>query len=67
MAFLLPTECGERISLVITLNLGVGVLSLMVADIMPATAEGIALIGVFFTEIIVLLSLNSVVTGNNCL
>eukprot|EP00112_Aurelia_sp_Birch-Aquarium-sp1_P013351 Seg2831.3 transcript_id=Seg2831.3/GoldUCD/mRNA.D3Y31 product="Neuronal acetylcholine receptor subunit alpha-7" protein_id=Seg2831.3/GoldUCD/D3Y31 len=53
LAFLLPAESGERISLAITLLLAMTVFMLVVADIIPATSEVIPLVGVFFSAAMV--------------
>ncbi|XP_063797836.1 5-hydroxytryptamine receptor 3A-like [Pseudophryne corroboree] len=56
VGFYLPPECGERVSLKITLLLGYSVFLIMVSDHAPAT--GTPLISVYFILCLVLLVIN---------
>uniref|UniRef100_A0A8C4QI47 5-hydroxytryptamine receptor 3A n=2 Tax=Eptatretus burgeri TaxID=7764 RepID=A0A8C4QI47_EPTBU len=53
--FLLPPECGERVSFKVTILLGYFVFLTTVVGILPATAQGTPLIGVYFVVCIALL------------
>ena len=53
LSFFLPSEAGERITLVITNMLALTVFMLIVADILPATSEVVPLISVYFTSILI--------------
>ncbi|EDO38974.1 predicted protein, partial [Nematostella vectensis] len=53
LSFIVTTESGERISLVITNLLALTVFMLIVADILPPTSEVVPLISVFITSSIV--------------
>lgn len=48
LSFCLPVECGERISLVITVLLSMTVFMLLAFNFMPATSEMIPLVGKFY-------------------
>ena len=58
LSFFLPSEAGERITLVITNMLALTVFMLIVADILPATSEVVPLISVYFTSILIEVSFN---------
>ncbi|XP_029429480.1 5-hydroxytryptamine receptor 3A-like [Rhinatrema bivittatum] len=58
IGFYLPPDCGERISFKITLLLGYSVFLIIVSDILPATATGTPLIGVYFAVCLALLVLS---------
>lgn len=49
LSFIVSTESGERISLVITNLLALTVFMLIVADILPPTSEVVPLISTFIT------------------
>lgn len=49
LSFIVSTESGERISLVITNLLALTVFMLIVADILPPTSEVVPLISAFIT------------------
>uniref|UniRef100_UPI00358FC298 5-hydroxytryptamine receptor 3A-like n=1 Tax=Myxine glutinosa TaxID=7769 RepID=UPI00358FC298 len=53
--FLLPPECGERVSFKVTILLGYFVFLTTVVGILPATAQGTPLIGIYFVVCIALL------------
>lgn len=53
LSFFLPSEAGERITLVITNMLALTVFMLIVADILPQTSEVVPLISVYFTSILI--------------
>uniref|UniRef100_A0A8C4QK64 Neurotransmitter-gated ion-channel transmembrane domain-containing protein n=1 Tax=Eptatretus burgeri TaxID=7764 RepID=A0A8C4QK64_EPTBU len=53
--FLLPPECGERVSFKVTILLGYFVFLTTVVGILPATAQGTPLIDVYFVVCIALL------------
>ncbi|XP_064596252.1 neuronal acetylcholine receptor subunit alpha-10-like [Liolophura sinensis] len=59
-SFLLPSESGEKISLNVTILLGLTVFLLLVAEIMPPQSEVIPVIGRFFAICIVIVSLSTV-------
>lgn len=58
LSFFLPSEAGERITLVITNMLALTVFMLIVADILPATSEVVPLISIYFTSILIEVSRN---------
>uniref|UniRef100_UPI00358E2768 5-hydroxytryptamine receptor 3A-like n=1 Tax=Myxine glutinosa TaxID=7769 RepID=UPI00358E2768 len=53
--FMLPPECGERVSFKVTILLGYFVFLTTVVGILPATAQGTPLLGVYFVVCIALL------------
>ncbi|XP_063292688.1 5-hydroxytryptamine receptor 3A-like [Pelobates fuscus] len=55
IGFYLPPDSGERVSFKITLLLGYSVFLIIVSDILPATAIGTPLIGVYFAVCMALL------------
>lgn len=57
LSFLLPTNHGERISLVITVLLAMSVYMLIVSSTLPQTSDAIPIIGTYFLCIIVLIAL----------
>ncbi|XP_073230007.1 neuronal acetylcholine receptor subunit alpha-7-like isoform X1 [Porites lutea] len=62
LSFFLPSEAGERITLVITNMLALTVFMLIVADILPATSEVVPLISVYFTSILIEVGLSLIAT-----
>lgn len=62
LSFFLPSEAGERITLVITNLLALTVFMLIVADILPATSEVVPLISVYFTSILTEVGLSLIAT-----
>ena len=57
LSFLLPTNHGERVSLVITVLLAMSVYMLIVSSTLPQTSDAIPVIGTYFLCIIVLIAL----------
>ena len=69
LSFFLPSNNGERISLVVTVLLSLTVYMLIVSEAMPPTSEVVPLIGKFYISTMVLISLTLVavcVTLNCC-
>ncbi|XP_013388535.1 neuronal acetylcholine receptor subunit alpha-7-like isoform X2 [Lingula anatina] len=62
VAFYLPPESGEKVSLVITVLLALTVFMLLIAEIMPPQSEVVPLIGQYFVGAISLLSLSTALT-----
>ncbi|XP_068698594.1 acetylcholine receptor subunit alpha-1-B-like [Montipora foliosa] len=62
LSFFLPSEAGERITLVITNMLALTVFMLIVADILPATSEVVPLISIYFTSILIEVGLSLIAT-----
>ncbi|XP_020610882.1 neuronal acetylcholine receptor subunit alpha-3-like [Orbicella faveolata] len=62
LSFFLPSEAGERITLVITNMLALTVFMLIVADILPQTSEVVPLISVYFTSILIEVGLSLIAT-----
>ncbi|XP_068693778.1 neuronal acetylcholine receptor subunit alpha-7-like [Montipora foliosa] len=56
-AFLFPPETGERISLTITILLGMTVFMIVVVDAIPPTSEATPLISTYFSVVMVEISL----------
>ena len=58
LAFYLPSDCGEKISLCITILLSLSMFQLLLLDIMPPTSIKIPLLGkyILFTTVVVSLS-----------
>ena len=68
LSFFLPTNNGERISLVVTVLLSLTVYMLIVSDTMPATSEVVPLIGKFYisTMVLIAFTLVAVCVTLNC-
>ncbi|XP_028410150.1 neuronal acetylcholine receptor subunit alpha-7-like [Dendronephthya gigantea] len=69
LAFFLPSNNGERISLVVTVLLSLTVYMLIVSETMPATSEVVPLIGKFYISTMVLIALTLIavcITLNCC-
>lgn len=62
LSFFLPSEAGERITLVITTLLALTVFMLIVADILPQTSEVVPIISVYFLSILVEVGLSLIAT-----
>ena len=60
LAFFLPSNNGERISLVVTVLLSLTVYMLIVSETMPPTSEVVPLIGKFYISTMVLIALTLV-------
>ncbi|CAH3023462.1 unnamed protein product [Porites evermanni] len=61
-AFLFPPETGERISLMITILLGMTVFMIVVVEAIPSTSEGTPLISTYFSVVMVVISLGLLCT-----
>ena len=68
LAFFLPSNNGERISLVVTVLLSLTVYMLIVSETMPPTSEVVPLIGKFYisTMVLIALTLIAVSISLNC-
>lgn len=68
LAFFLPSNNGERISLVVTVLLSLTVYMLIVSETMPPTSEVVPLIGKFYisTMVLIALTLIAVCVSLNC-
>jgi len=55
LAFCLPPDAGEKVTLGITVLLSYSVFMLLIAENMPPTSEFVPLIGKFRTDIVVLM------------
>lgn len=68
LSFFLPSNNGERISLVVTVLLSLTVYMLIVSETMPPTSEVVPLIGKFFisTMVLIALTLIAVCITLNC-
>ncbi|XP_046842942.1 neuronal acetylcholine receptor subunit alpha-10-like [Xenia sp. Carnegie-2017] len=68
LAFCLPSNNGERISLVVTVLLSLTVYMLIVSENMPPTSEVVPLIGKFYisTMVLIALTLAAVCVTLNC-
>ena len=68
LAFFLPSNNGERISLVVTVLLSLTVYMLIVSEAMPPTSEVVPLIGKFYisTMVLIALTLIAVCVSLNC-
>ena len=68
LAFFLPSNNGERISLVVTVLLSLTVYMLIVSETMPPTSEVVPLIGKFYisTMVLIALTLVAVCVTLNC-
>lgn len=69
LAFFLPSDNGERISLVVTVLLSLTVYMLIVSETMPPTSDVVPLIGKFYISTMVLIALTLVavcITLNCC-
>ncbi|XP_068678247.1 neuronal acetylcholine receptor subunit alpha-10-like [Montipora foliosa] len=62
-SFYIPVECGERLSIVITVVLSKTVFLLLVAESVPPTSDAIPVISMFFTCSIIEVSLALIATG----
>lgn len=62
LSFVLPTNHGERVSLVITVLLAMSVYMLIVSSSLPQTSDAIPVVGKYFLSIIVLTALCLFVT-----
>lgn len=62
LSFFLPSEAGERITLVITTLLALTVFMLIVADILPQTSEVVPIISVYFLSILIEVGLSLIAT-----
>lgn len=62
LSFYLPVDCGERISLVITVLLAMTVYMLMVSNSMPPTSEVIPLISKYYLAVMIEIALCLVAT-----
>ena len=61
-AFLFPPETGERISLMITILLGMTVFMIVVVEAIPSTSEVTPLISTYFSVVMVVISLGLLCT-----
>lgn len=61
-SFFLPSDHGERVSLVITVLLANSVYMLIVSSSLPQTSDGVPLIGIYFLGIVVEIALCLVAT-----
>ncbi|XP_048584034.1 neuronal acetylcholine receptor subunit alpha-10 isoform X2 [Nematostella vectensis] len=57
LSFLFPPETGERISLVVTVLLGMTVFMIIFTEAIPATSEATPLIGKYFAAVLIEISL----------
>ncbi|KAM8894982.1 neuronal acetylcholine receptor subunit alpha-7a [Spinachia spinachia] len=62
VVFLLPADCGEKISLGITVLLSLTVLMLLVAEIIPATSDSVPVLAQYFATTMVIVSLSIIAT-----
>ena len=62
-AFLFPPETGERISLMITILLGMTVFMIVVIETIPSTSEVTPLISTYFSVVMIEVSLGLLCTG----
>ncbi|KAK2174750.1 hypothetical protein NP493_779g01025 [Ridgeia piscesae] len=62
LAFSLPPDTGEKISLGVTILLSLTVFLLLVAETMPPTSDAVPLIGMYFACIMLMCSLSVVFT-----
>lgn len=62
LAFILPPNSGEKVTLGITVLLAYTVFSLLIAENIPATSETVPLIGIYLTMIMTLTSLSIILT-----
>ncbi|XP_031564356.1 neuronal acetylcholine receptor subunit alpha-7-like isoform X2 [Actinia tenebrosa] len=56
LMFLLPPECNERMTVGMAILVGLSFFFLLVAENMPATAEGVPLIGIYYTVTLIEIS-----------
>ncbi|XP_050522322.1 neuronal acetylcholine receptor subunit alpha-7-like isoform X2 [Daktulosphaira vitifoliae] len=62
LGFTLPPDCGEKLSLGVTILLSLSVFSLMIADALPQTSEAIPLLGTYFNCIMFMVASSVVST-----
>ncbi|XP_039276495.1 neuronal acetylcholine receptor subunit alpha-7 isoform X12 [Nilaparvata lugens] len=62
LGFTLPFECGEKLTLGVTILLSLSVFSLMIADALPQTSEAIPLLGTYFNCIMFMVASSVVST-----
>ncbi|XP_049830724.1 neuronal acetylcholine receptor subunit alpha-7-like isoform X4 [Schistocerca gregaria] len=62
LGFTLPHECGEKLTLGVTILLSLSVFSLMIADALPQTSEAIPLLGTYFNCIMFMVASSVVST-----
>ncbi|XP_048736461.1 neuronal acetylcholine receptor subunit alpha-7-like [Ostrea edulis] len=62
LGFLLPPECGEKISLNVTVLLSLAVFLLMVTDQLPASSEHFPYVGMYMASLMSLVALSLLMT-----
>ncbi|XP_025424399.1 neuronal acetylcholine receptor subunit alpha-7-like isoform X1 [Sipha flava] len=62
LGFMLPSDCGEKMTLGVTILLSLSVFSLMIADALPQTSEAIPLLGTYFNCIMFMVASSVVST-----
>ncbi|XP_034241389.1 neuronal acetylcholine receptor subunit alpha-7-like isoform X1 [Thrips palmi] len=62
LGFTLPHECGEKLTLGVTILLSLSVFSLMIAECLPQTSEAIPLLGTYFNCIMFMVASSVVST-----